>query len=92
MGSQRRLGAIVGVLSSAAGLGASELASGLLHQRVSPVVAVAESIIRLTPGAVIEKVISIVGHNDKPLVIGGTLIGLLIASALDRDAGHALSR
>jgi DMSO/TMAO reductase YedYZ molybdopterin-dependent catalytic subunit len=82
MGSPRRLGAVVGVISAAAGLGVSELASGLLHQRVSPIVAVAESIIRLTPGAVIEKVISIVGHNDKPLVVGGTLLGLLVASAV----------
>jgi DMSO/TMAO reductase YedYZ molybdopterin-dependent catalytic subunit len=80
--AQLGFGAVTGIVSSAAGLAVSELASGYLHQRVSPVVAVAESIIRLTPGAVIEKVISIVGHNDKPLVIGATLFGLLIASAI----------
>jgi DMSO/TMAO reductase YedYZ molybdopterin-dependent catalytic subunit len=80
--SKRRLGAVTGVVASGAGLAASELASGYLHQRVSPIVAVAESIIRLTPGAVIEKVISIVGHNDKPLIIAGTLLGLLVVSAL----------
>jgi DMSO/TMAO reductase YedYZ molybdopterin-dependent catalytic subunit len=73
---------VVGVVASGAGLAASELASGYLHQRVSPVVAVAESIIRLTPGAVIEKVISLVGRNDKPLVVGATLLGLLVVSAL----------
>jgi DMSO/TMAO reductase YedYZ molybdopterin-dependent catalytic subunit len=73
---------VVGVVASGAGLAASELASGYLHQRVSPVVAVAESIIRLTPGAVIEKVISLVGRNDKPLVLGATLLGLLVISAL----------
>ena len=82
MTSQRRLGALVGVVSAAAGLAASELVSGYLHQRVSPVVAVAESIIRLTPGAIIEKVISVVGRNDKPLVIGATLLGLLVVSAI----------
>lgn len=82
MTSQRRLGALVGVVSAAAGLAASELVSGYLHQRVSPVVAVAESIIRLTPGAIIEKVISVVGRNDKPLVIGATLLGLLVISAI----------
>jgi DMSO/TMAO reductase YedYZ molybdopterin-dependent catalytic subunit len=76
------LGAAVGVLSAGAGLAASELVSGYLHQRVSPVVAVAESIIRLTPGWVIEKIISVVGHNDKPLVITGTLLGLLVVSAI----------
>jgi DMSO/TMAO reductase YedYZ molybdopterin-dependent catalytic subunit len=73
---------VVGVVASGAGLAASELASGYLHQRVSPIVAVAESIIRLTPGAVIEKVISVVGRNDKPLVVGATLLGLLVVSAL----------
>ncbi len=82
MTSAVRLGAVTGVVAAGAGLAASELASGYLHQRVSPVVAVAECIIRLTPGAVIEKTISIVGHNDKPLVIGGTLVGLLIVSVI----------
>ncbi|MDX6365543.1 MAG: hypothetical protein QOK30_619 [Nocardioidaceae bacterium] len=82
MSTKQGIGAVVGVLSAGAGLAASELVSGYLHQRVSPVVAVAESIIRLTPGWVIEKVISVVGHNDKPLVITGTLLGLLVVSAI----------
>ncbi len=73
---------MLGVVSAAAGLAVSELLSGYLHQRVSPVVAVAESIIRLTPGVVIEKVISLVGHNDKPFLIAVTLLGLTIVSAI----------
>ena len=81
MTSARRIGALLGVVSAAAGLGVSELLSGFLHQRVSPIVAVAESLIRLTPGAVIEKVISVVGTNDKPFLITLTLLGLLILSA-----------
>ncbi|HYO32615.1 MAG TPA: molybdopterin-dependent oxidoreductase [Nocardioidaceae bacterium] len=79
---ERRLGVLAGVVSAGAGLAASELTSGLLHQRVSPVVAVAESIIRLTPGAVVEQTISLVGHYDKPLVIAGTLVGLCVLSGL----------
>ncbi|MGH3470825.1 MAG: molybdopterin-dependent oxidoreductase [Nocardioidaceae bacterium] len=75
-------GALGGVLSAALGLGVSEVLSGWLHQRVSPVVAVAESIIQITPGAVIERVISLVGHDDKPLVIASTLVGLTVISAL----------
>jgi DMSO/TMAO reductase YedYZ molybdopterin-dependent catalytic subunit len=82
MTSQRGLGALVGVVSAGSGLAASELTSGALHQRVSPVVAVAESVIRLTPGALAEKIISIVGRNDKPLVILSTLVGLLVLSVL----------
>jgi DMSO/TMAO reductase YedYZ molybdopterin-dependent catalytic subunit len=76
-----RIGALLGVVSAGAGLAVSELASGILHQRVSPVGAVAESIIRLTPGPVIEKVIHLVGHHDKQLLVATTLIGLAVVSA-----------
>ncbi len=75
-------GALAGVVAAGAGLAVSELVSGFAHLRVSPVEAVAESIIRLTPGSVIEFVISHVGHDDKPLVIGSTLVGVAIVSAL----------
>jgi len=74
-------GAIAGVVAAGAGLSVSELLNGFAHLRVSPVEAVAESIIRLTPGSVIEFVISHLGHKDKPLVIAMTLVGLLVISA-----------
>ncbi len=73
--------ALAGVVASAGGLAGSELVSGYFHLRVSPLEAVAESIIRLTPGSVIEFVISNVGRNDKPLVIAMTLLGLAVLSA-----------
>jgi DMSO/TMAO reductase YedYZ molybdopterin-dependent catalytic subunit len=72
---------MLGVVAAASGLAVSEAASGYLHQRVSPVVALAEEIIRLTPGRVIEFVISLVGHNDKPLLIALTLLGVAVVSA-----------
>src|SRR4051812_2059393 len=81
MTAQRRYGALLGLVAAGSGLAVSELASGYLHQRVSPVGAVAESIIRLTPGGVIEFVISVVGHNDKPILITLTLLGLFALSA-----------
>jgi DMSO/TMAO reductase YedYZ molybdopterin-dependent catalytic subunit len=71
----------VGVVAAGSGLAVSEAASGYLHQRVSPVVALAEEIIRLTPGRVIEFVISVVGQNDKPLLITMTLLGVGVVSA-----------
>lgn len=73
--------AMAGVLAAAGGLALSELASGYFHLRVSPVEAVAESVIRLTPGAVVEFVISRVGRNDKPLVIVSVLLALALLSA-----------
>jgi DMSO/TMAO reductase YedYZ molybdopterin-dependent catalytic subunit len=74
-------GALLGLVAAGSGLAVSELASGYLHQRVSPVAALAEEIIRLTPGRVIEFVISLVGHNDKPLLIAMTLLGVAVVSA-----------
>ena len=75
------LGAATGVVAAAAGLATSELVSGYLHQRVSPVIAVSESIIRITPGWLIEHVISVLGHHDKPVLIALTLLGLTLVSA-----------
>lgn len=81
-GQQRQLlGAALGLVGAGSGLAVSELASGLLHQRVSPVVAVAESTLRLTPGAVVERVIGLVGHHDKAVLITLTLVGLSVISA-----------
>ena len=79
-----RNGAILGVVAVGGGLAVSEVASGILHQRVSPVVAVAESIIRLTPGSVIEAVISVVGHHDKTVLIASTLVITLLFAAIFR--------
>ena len=75
-------GAVAGVVAAGAGIALSELLSGWAHLRVSPVEAVAESVISLTPGAVDEFVISHLGHGDKPLVVTSTLIGLAVVGAL----------
>jgi hypothetical protein len=37
--------------------------------RESPVVAVAELVIRLTPGAVVERAIRLLGHHDKTFLV-----------------------
>jgi DMSO/TMAO reductase YedYZ molybdopterin-dependent catalytic subunit len=77
-----RDGAVAGLVAGGCGLAASEVVSGLLHQRVSPLVALAEVIIQHTPGAVMEAAISAVGQHDKPLLVTGTLIGFLALSAV----------
>jgi DMSO/TMAO reductase YedYZ molybdopterin-dependent catalytic subunit len=74
-------GSLLGLVAAGSGLAVSVAASGYLHQRVSPVVALAEEVIRLTPGRVIEFVISLVGQNDKPLLIALTLLGMAVVSA-----------
>lgn len=76
------MGAALGVASAGAGLAVSELLSGLLHLRLSPLVALSEWIIQLTPGAVVEFGIKLLGQNDKPVLIALTLVGLVLMSCL----------
>jgi DMSO/TMAO reductase YedYZ molybdopterin-dependent catalytic subunit len=64
------------------GLGVAELLSALLRVRVSPVLAVGEAIIGITPGALAERAIDAVGRADKPLLVTGVLLGVLAVSAL----------
>jgi DMSO/TMAO reductase YedYZ molybdopterin-dependent catalytic subunit len=71
-----------GLLAVGAGVAASELVTGLLSLRMSPAVALGEAIIKLTPGPVAEWFISLVGRNDKPLLITGIFVGLAASGAL----------
>jgi DMSO/TMAO reductase YedYZ molybdopterin-dependent catalytic subunit len=77
-----RRAALAGVLAVAGGVAASEAVSGLLHVRASPVVAVAEEIIEITPGGIAEWFIHLVGRNDKHFLIAGVLIGLILVGAV----------
>ena len=54
----------------------------VLTIRESPVVAVAEMVIRVTPGSVAEQAIDVLGHYDKPALIAGILLFLVGAFAL----------
>lgn len=65
-----------------AGLATSYAVAMALTIRESPVVAVAELIIRITPGAVAERLIRLVGQLDKPLLILGIVLFLLAMGAL----------
>jgi len=82
MQSTRGVGAALGVASAGAGLAVSELLSGVLHLRLSPLVALSEWIIQLTPGAVVEFGIQLLGQSDKPVLIASTLVGLVLMSCL----------
>lgn len=68
---------LAGVLAGLAGLATSYATSGVLTIRESPVVAVAEQVIKLTPGAAAERAISVLGHYDKPALVAGILVLLL---------------
>ena len=70
-----------GVLAGLAGLATSYATAMVLTIRESPVVAVAEMLIKLTPGAVAERAISVLGHLDKPALVVGILVLLLACFA-----------
>jgi DMSO/TMAO reductase YedYZ molybdopterin-dependent catalytic subunit/uncharacterized membrane protein YhaH (DUF805 family) len=88
--------ALTGLLAGVAGLATSYLASAWLNLRGNPVTQVAELVIRITPGKVAEQAIQAVGHKDKPLLVTGVLvvlllifagIGLVTRRSIDRGVG-----
>ena len=80
MTSQRST--ISGVLAAAAAIAASEGLSALFSLRESPVLAVGQSVIELTPGPVAEAIIGVVGHADKPLAVASVVVAILLLGAL----------
>ena len=78
-----------GLVAGFAGLATSYFVAMAMTIRDSPVVAVAELVIRLTPGPVAEKAISILGHRDKQVLV---LIILLLVSLLFAWAGRLAAR
>ena len=65
-------------LAGFAGLAVSYAVALALTIRESPVVAVAEAVIRITPGPMAEAAIQAVGHWDKPLLVAVILVLLAV--------------
>ncbi|SFB84728.1 DMSO/TMAO reductase YedYZ, molybdopterin-dependent catalytic subunit [Nocardioides terrae] len=82
MSEQRGAWALSGALSGVAGLAVSYLVTALAGGDESPVAAVAEQVIRLTPGGVAERAIRSVGHADKPLLVTGVIVVVTVLSGL----------
>jgi DMSO/TMAO reductase YedYZ molybdopterin-dependent catalytic subunit len=71
-----------GVLAAVAALAASQGLAALAGLRESLVLAVAQTVIALTPGAVAEPIIRAVGHADKPLAVASVVVAVLALGAL----------
>ncbi len=69
---------LAGMVAGLAGLATSYFLAMVLTVRDSPVVAVSELVIRVTPGTVVEHAIALLQHHDKPVLIG-TILVLLFA-------------
>ncbi len=75
-------GAVVGVLAAAVAVGAAQFASGLGVPQSSPVIAVGQAAIDLTPPAVKDFAISSFGSHDKTVLLGGILVLLALYAAV----------
>ena len=69
---------LAGLVAGGAGLATSYLTANLMNIREAPVVAVAELVIRKTPGSVAEWAIDMLGKNDKPVLVGTILFLLAV--------------
>jgi DMSO/TMAO reductase YedYZ molybdopterin-dependent catalytic subunit len=70
------------VLAAAVAIGAAQLAAGLTSPQGSPVLAVGQSAIDLTPTPVKNFAISTFGSSDKAVLLGGILVLLALYAAL----------
>ena len=78
----RALGAVAGVLAAAVAMGAAQFASGLGVPQSSPVFAVGQAAIDLTPPKVKDFAIAAFGANDKTVLLGGILVFLAASAAV----------
>ncbi len=82
MSTQRYAWPLAGLVAGVAGLATSYATANVMSVRSSPVVSVAELVITLTPGEVVERAIGVLGFNDKPVLITGILVVLALLFAL----------
>ena len=75
-------GAVAGVLAAAVAIGAAQLAAGLTVPQGSPVIAVGQAAIDLTPPPVKNFAIATFGSNDKTVLLGGILVVLALYAAV----------
>src|SRR6516162_8628110 len=75
-------GAVAGVLTAAVAMGIAQLAAGLTVPQSSPVLAVGQAAIDLTPQPVKDFAISTFGVNDKNALLAGILVVLAAFAAV----------
>src|SRR5688572_29088035 len=79
---RRLLYAAFGVLATLVGVAAGHLTASLLNPDSSPVLAVGSTVIDLTPTPMKEWAIKQFGSNDKPILIGSVMAGVLVLAAV----------
>jgi DMSO/TMAO reductase YedYZ molybdopterin-dependent catalytic subunit len=77
---RRALAALAGLLAAGLALGVGELVAGLIGPQSSPVVAIGDTVITLTPEPVKQFAIATFGEHDKAALVVGTLVLTALAS------------
>ncbi len=70
------------MLAAAAALAVSEALAAVFNLRESPVLALGQTVIKLTPGGLAEGIIGVVGTKDKPLAIASVIVAILALGGL----------
>ncbi|MFB9800498.1 hypothetical protein ACFFN5_08140, partial [Streptomonospora salina] len=76
-----RVGALCGLVAAGAALGTAEVAAAFLRPDATPLIAVGQAVIDLTPQELREFAISAVGEADRPLLVAGTAVLLALLAA-----------
>ncbi len=74
--------AAFGILATLVGVAAGHLVAAVLNPDSSPVLAVGSTVIDLTPTPMKEWAIRNFGSNDKPILIGSVMAGVLVMAAI----------
>ncbi len=87
--STSRAWSVAGLVAGFAGLAVSYSLAMMMTIRDSPLIAVADLVVRLTPGPVVERAIRFLGQRDKTVLL---VVMLLIGAALFAWAGRLARR
>lgn len=87
----RPVAAAVAVLAVGAALGVGQLVAGLLSPTSSPYLAVGDAVVRLAPPPVVEFAKSAFGTADKPVLLAGMAVVLLLIAVAAGLASHRSS-
>ncbi|MDT0302855.1 molybdopterin-dependent oxidoreductase [Streptomonospora wellingtoniae] len=75
------VGALCGLIAAGAALGTAEIAGALIRPQATPLIAVGQAVIDLTPRSLREFAIAAVGEADRPLLVAGTAVLLALFAA-----------
>src|SRR5690349_242736 len=85
--SHRLLGGVAGLLAALAGLGLAEGVAALLTGVTGPFLAVGNRMVDAAPRPLKELAIEQFGSNDKPVLLGGIAVALLVLTFVAGVAG-----